>query len=407
MPVPALGADFRRLWAAVAASQAGAALAMGAFAFVATEVLFASSFQVSVLAAAGTAAALVLGLPVGPWVELRRKRPVLIAADLIRAVALLSVPAAHLAGVLTYTHLLLVAAVAGFGQLLNLTASTAHLKALVAEGQRTAAVSRIDTTSWIASTSGPPLGGLLLGLVGATVTLGLNAVAHLVSAFTLSRIRTPEPPPTPRPAGYRWVQDLTTGWRYIFGHATLRPLFVNAMVFGAMLMGVQPLILVFMLRDLGFTPFQYGLALGLPAAAGLAGAVLAPHIERRWGRDTGMVALGALRAVWLVPIAFAPPGLGGVAVIVVCDAVLLFFAGAFNPLFAAHRMGAVPDELMARVSAAWSISNRVLWPIVILVLGALATATSTQTAILVSGLVLAVSGVLLPWHLVRRPRAGT
>lgn len=129
--VPSLGDDFRRLWVAVAAGQTGSALAMGAFTFVATEVLLATSFEVSLLAAAGTAAAAVLGLPVGPWVELRRKRPVMIAADLVRAVALLSLPVAHLLGVLTYVHLLLAAAVVGFGQLVNLTASTAHLKALV------------------------------------------------------------------------------------------------------------------------------------------------------------------------------------------------------------------------------------------------------------------------------------
>ena len=401
-PVPALGSDFRRLWVAMAAGQTGSALAMGAFTFEATEVLLATSFQVSLLAAAGTAAAGLLGLPVGPWVELRRKRPVMIGADLVRAVALFSVPIAHLAGVLTYVHLLVVAAVIGFGQLLSLTASTAHLKALVSREQRTIAVSRIDTTSWIANSSGPPLGGVLLGVIGPTITLGLDAVAHLASAFSLSRIRQPEPDPAPRPPDHRWVKDLTTGWSFVLGHATLRPLFANAMLFGAMIMGAQPLILLFMLRDLGFTPFQYGLTLGLPAAAGLAGAMLAPHLERRWGRDRVMVVLGALRAVWLIPIAFAPPGLAGVAVIITCDTLLLFFAGAFNPLFAGHRMDAVPDHLMARVSAAWSISNRVLWPVAMLLFGALAVATSTQVAILLSALALLVSGVLLPWRLVRQ-----
>lgn len=400
--VPALGIDFRRLWAAVAASQTGSALAMGAFTFVATEVLLATSFQVSLLAAAGTAAAAVLGLPVGPWVELRRKRPVMIAADLVRAVTLLSLPVAHLMGVLTYVHLLLAAAVVGFGQLVNLTASTAHLKALVAPEQRTAAVSRIDTTSWIATSSGPPLGGVLLGLIGPTITLGLNAVAHLVSALSLSRIRQPEPTPAVRPPDHRWSRDLTTGWSFVLGHATLRPLFANGMLFGAMLMGTQPLIQLLMLRDLGFTPFQYGLTLGLPAIAGLGGAMLAPRLDRRWGRDRVMVIVGALRALWLVPVAFAPPGTAGVLVIMASYTLLLFFAGVFNPLFAGHRMDAVPDHLMARTSAAWSISNRILWPVTMLLFGALAMATSTQVSILLSSLVLLMSGLLLPWRLVRR-----
>ncbi len=60
-----------------------------------------------------------------------------------------------------------------------------------------------------------------------------------------------------------------------------------------------------------------------------------------------MVVLGALRTLWLIPIAFAPPGLVGVVVIIGCDTLLLFLAGAFNPLFPAHRMDVVPDHLMA------------------------------------------------------------
>lgn len=182
----------------------------------------------------------------------------------------------------------------------------------------------------------------------------------------------------------------------------MRPLFANAMLFGAMIMGAQPLIQLFMLRDLGFTPVQYGMTLGLPAVAGLAGAILAPHLERRWGRDRVMVVLGALRAVWLIPIAFAPPGLAGVVVIIACDTLLLFFAGAFNPLFAGHRMDAVPDHLMARVSAAWTISNRVMRPVTMLLFGALAMLTSTHVSILGSGLLLLISGTLLPWRLVRQ-----
>lgn len=401
-PVSALGSDFRRLWIAVGASQTGSALALGAFTFVATEVLLASSFQVSLLAAAGYVAAGLLGLPMGPWVELRRKRPVLIAADLVRATALFSVPIAHLAGVLTYVHLLLVAVVVGFGQMLSLTAGTAHLKALVTPELRTTAASRIETTSWIATSSGPPLGGALLGAIGPTITLALDAVAHLLSALSLSRIRKPEPAPATRPPDHQWRKDLTTGWTFLLGHATLRPLFANAMLFGAMVMGTQPLIQVFMLRDLGFTPFQYGLTLGLPAIAGLAGAMLAPRLERRWGRDRVMVVLGALRAGWLIPIALAPPGLAGVVVIIACDTMLLFFAGAFNPLFVSHRMDAVPDHLMARVSAAWGISNRVLWPVTMLLSGALAMIFSTQVSILVGGIILALSGLLLPWRLMRQ-----
>lgn len=396
-----LGRDFNLLWGSLAASQTGSAVALGAFTFVATEVLDSSSFEVSLLAAAGYIAAGVLGLPMGPWAELRRKRPILIAADLVRALALVSVPIAHLAESLTYSQLLIVAGLVGVGQMMSVTAGTAHLKALVEPGDRTTAASRIETTSWIASSTGPPVGGALLGAIGPTITLTVDAISHMLSAVSLSRIRKPEPPPATRAQDRQWRKDIGTGWSFLFAHPTLRPLFLNAMLFGAMVMGTQPLVQVFMLRDLGFTPLQYGMTLGLPALAGLIGAAIAPWLERRWGRDRVMVILGALRAVWLIPIAFAPPGLNGVIIIIVCDSLLLFFAGAFNPLFASHRMEAVPDHVMARMSAAWGVSNRVLWPIAMLLSGALAMAFSTQVSVLVGGILLALSGLFLPWRLLR------
>lgn len=398
-----LGQDFGRLWAAVATSQTGAGLATGAIPFIAIEVLRVSQLHLSVIVAFSALVAGVLALPLGPWVEHLRKRPVMIAADLCRAGALLSIPVAYLADVLTYGHLLVVATLTSLGLVLNTTASSAHLKALVGVDERTAAASRLDTTQWLTATAGPPVGGWLLAVAGPTVTVALNALAFLGSAFGLSRIRRPEPPPPLRAPDHHWRREVGTGWRFILRHPTLRPLFVNAMVFGSMITASSPLIMYLMLDDLGLPAWLYGAALGVPALGGLAGALLAPRLERRVSnRDGLMVALGAARAVWLIPLAFAPPGPAGAVVIVVCDTLLLLCAGAFNPLFVAHRLAAVPDELMSRVSAAWTISNRMIWPVSIAAFGALATMTSTRTAILATGIGLLTSARWLPWHL-RRP----
>ncbi|WP_192498667.1 MFS transporter [Ornithinimicrobium pratense] len=397
-----LSEDFGRLWAAVATSQTGTGLATGAIPFIAVEVLRVSQLHLSVIVAFSALVAGVLALPVGPWVEHHRKRPVMIAADLTRAAALFSIPIAYLADVLTYAHLLTAATLTALGHVLNNTASSAHLKALVGVDQRTAAASWIDTTQWITATAGPPIGSSLLAAVGPTVTVTLNAIAFLASALGISRIRRPEPAPPPRAPDHHWRREVSTGWRFILGHPTLRPLFINAMVFGAMIAASSPLIMYLMLDDLGLPAWLFGLALGVPALGGLVGALLAPRLERLVSnRDGLMVVLGAARAVWLIPIAFAPPGLAGAAVIIVCDTLLLVCAGAFNPLFVAHRFAVIPDELMARVSAAWTITNRMIWPISITALGALATLSSTRAAIAAAGIGLLTSALWLPWHLRR------
>lgn len=103
-----LGRQFGWLWTAYAVSAYGTGLGFGAFGLIAILVLHSGPTEVSLLAAAGLAAGAVLAVPLGPWVEFHRKRPVMIATDLTRFVALISVPAAFALGCLSFTQLLIV-----------------------------------------------------------------------------------------------------------------------------------------------------------------------------------------------------------------------------------------------------------------------------------------------------------
>ena len=104
----ALGRQFGWLWAAYAVSTFGTWLAFDAFPLIAILVLHAGPAAVSALAAAGLAVGAAVAVPLGPWVEFRRKRPVMIAMDLARFAALLSVPAAYALGRLSFAQLLVV-----------------------------------------------------------------------------------------------------------------------------------------------------------------------------------------------------------------------------------------------------------------------------------------------------------
>ena len=90
-----LGRQFGWLWTAYAVSLTGTWLGFGAFSLIAILVLHEGPVAVSALAAAGLAVGAVTALPLGPWVELRRKRPVMVGMDLLRFGALLSVPIAY------------------------------------------------------------------------------------------------------------------------------------------------------------------------------------------------------------------------------------------------------------------------------------------------------------------------
>ncbi len=80
-----LSSDFDRLWVAFASSSLGTGLAFGALPLIAVHVLHADTFEVSLLAAAGLAVGSIVAMPLGPWIEFHRKKPLMVAMDLVRS----------------------------------------------------------------------------------------------------------------------------------------------------------------------------------------------------------------------------------------------------------------------------------------------------------------------------------
>ncbi|HZX08993.1 MFS transporter [Kribbella sp.] len=388
-----LGRDFRRLWVAFTVSAFGSAVGLGALPLVAVLALDSTTLQVSLLAALSALAGAALALPMGDFIEERHKRPVMIAADLVRFVSLLSVPVAAAFGVLTYAHLCVAGVLQAAGTIAFQAASGAHLKALVPAAGRAEANSRFEQTNWVSLSIGPALGGALVSLVGATVTLAVDAVSFLGSALGIRRIQQPEPEPVKREG----KRDITAGWRYILGHRGLRALFWNAMLFGGSVMMTSPLLTVFMLRDLGLAAWSYGVMLGISCIGGLIGARLAPRLTRRYGLPWMLRVFGVLRAPWMLLFPLAPHGWGGFVVITAAETALIVGAGAFNPSFSTYRMEVTEDGFMARVVGSWSISSRCVQPAFIALGGVLATVVGMRGALWVAGICCTLSAVLLPW----------
>lgn len=372
---------------------------------VAVLALDASDFQVSLLSVLAGVVSAVIALPLGPRIEFRRKRPVMIAADLVRFAAVASVPAFALLGWLTYAQLCVVAIIRVAGTMAFNAAGGAHLKAIVPAGHRAEANSRFETTLWTVNTVGPPVGGVLISWLGATASMVADALSFLVSAVGIGRLRTPEPPPPVRNADHHWAREITDGWRSIFRHPGLRALFLNSLVFGGGLMAAVPLLTVFMLRDLGFSTWEYGLAFGVPSLAGVLGSLLVPRIVKRAGLHRLLLFAGVGRNLWLILIPFAPGSTAGLILIIVAELLLTLFAGLFNPAFATYRMNATPDRYLARVLTAWSISTKVAQPVCVAAAGLFATVTSPKAALIGTGLVLLGATLLLPWREPVTPRA--
>ncbi len=390
--------DFGWLWAAFAVSTVGTWLAFDALPLIAILVLHAGPGEVSLLAAAGTAVGAAVALPLGPWVEFRRKRRVMVAMDVLRFAAVISVPAAYALGRLSFAQLLVVAVVVGAADIAFRAASGAFLKTLLPKQQLLLANSRFEQTTWSAIVVGPPLGGAMIGLLGPVVTVIADAMSYLLSAAGLGRIRRREAPPERTgPDGARGA-ELLAGWRHILGHPTLRPLFFNTVFVNGLIMATAPLMAVLMLGDLGFSPLEYGLAFGAPCVGGLLGARLSRRLVSRFGERRTMLVGGALRACWSLGLAFVSPGLGGLALVFAVQFGLVASVGVFNPVLATYRLEQTADDRVARVLAAWSIGSNASIAALTALWGVLATLTSPRDAIAAAGVLLLATPLLLPWR---------
>jgi MFS family permease len=398
MPRAPLGHPFRLLWAAYAASTFGSWVAFDAFPLIAILALHSGAAAVSMLKAAGLAVGAAAALPLGPWVEFRRKRPVMIAADLLRSAVLLSLPIAWLAGWLGYAQLLAAAIVGAAADIAFRAASGAYLKSIVPPPQLLAASSRLEATLWTATAIGPPLGGLAVGVFGPLVTVLIDAWSYLLSAAGILAIRAAEAPPPQRAAtnGTR-LAELLEGWRAILAHPGLRPLFFNTLLVNGLIVATAPLVAVWMLGPLGFKPWQYGLAFGAPCVAGLLGARLARPLVTRHGQRRVLLGAGSLRAGWSLGLAFIQPGLPGLVLVIAVQLGLVACCALYNTVLVSHRLEQIEPGRIARALAAWSISSNAAVAIMTALWGLLAAIAGPRWAIAMAGaLMLATPLLLLP-----------
>jgi MFS family permease len=322
-----LGPQFGWLWSAYAVSVYGSGFGFGAFPLIAILVLHAGPAEVSVLAAAGLAVGAVVAVPLGPWVEFRRKRPVMVAMDLTRFAALMSIPAAFALGWLSFAQLLVVSVIVAAAKIAFGAASGAYLKTVVRPEDLLVANGRFESTTWSATVLGPPLGGAAIGLFGPVTTVLADAVSYLLWAGSIwagsiwaggslaggslaGGSGGHEAPPARVGATRLRARDLSDGWRYILTHRALRPLFFNTLGVNGLIMATAPLIAVLMLGRLGFAPWQYGLAFAAPCVGGLIASRLAGRFVARFGRHPVLLTAGGAARMLVARAGLYPPWCG-------------------------------------------------------------------------------------------------
>lgn len=334
-------------------SNLGSMLTRIALPFVAVDLLHASARAMSILNAARVVPSLALGLAVASWIDRRRKRGVLIAADLAHAVLLASVPAAFLMGWLSMPVLWAFALGSGLLSLVFEVARQSFVAALVPRERLVRANARITAGNAAAETFAFAAGGWLVQLLSAPFALLADSLSYLASAASIGGIRSREP--DPGAAGSRdRSRGIGPGLRAIRRDPELRAL---AWVAVAGVLANETLGVVYMLfvrRDLGFAPGTLGMLFAIGSLASLASSFLAARAGRTLGpRGAMAVGLGgAALAVGALALAPGPTPLGAALIAVQQLGDAGFVVYEIHAL--SLRQAAVPAGLQARIHGTFS-----------------------------------------------------
>lgn len=296
--------SFMRLWLAQAVSNAGSQITNLALPLTAVLALGATPAQMGALGVAFSLPNLFFGLLAGVWVDRVRRRPILVGADLGRALLLGTIPAAALLGSLTFAHLYAVAFASASLGLFFTIASVAVLPSVVRKEQLVEANSRLAASDSVLAIAGPSGAGALIQLLSAPKAIVVDAISYLVSALALRGVGVSEESPSrEQRRGIR--TEIAEGVRELVRTPLLRALTVAATVgvFGAAVQST--VLLLFFTRELGLAPATIGLVYATAGVGGLLGALMAGRVARRIGTGPSVILGESLWAVsaLLVPLA--------------------------------------------------------------------------------------------------------
>ena len=386
-------ADFLKLWSAQTVSQFGSAVSQVALPLVAVLSLHASAFQVAALSTVEFLPFLLFTLPAGVWVDRLARRPILVIADVGRAVALGSIPAAAALGHLTLAQLYVAGFATGTLTVFFDVSYQSYLPSLVAREQLVDGNAKLEISRSAAQIGGPGLGGLLVRAFTAPYAVLADALSYVWSSLFVFWIHRAEVVPERTADSPSVRRELIDGVKYLLGHRYWRYISISTATFNFFNNVAFAILIVYLVRHLDMSPLTIGITFSLASAGSLVAAFFAGRIGTRLGIGRTILAGTIIDAVPLVLVPLAPKSLA-VPFITVAFAIVEFGIVLYNVSVISLTQALTPERLLGRVNA----SRRfIVWgtiPLGSLVSGVLASTIGLRPTLFVG--TLGVSLAVLP-----------
>jgi MFS family permease len=343
-------ADFLRLWSGQTISVFGSIIGGTAMTFTAIIFLQATPFQIGLLNAMQIVPAFVTGLFAGAWVDRLPRRPLMIGADVGRALLLATIPLAAFLGILHITQVYLVALAVSILSIIFDVAYQSYLPALVGKEELVEGNSKLSASAAVAEFGGFSIGGWLAQLFTAPMAIFIDAGSFLVSAFSVWSIRArelvfiPEEQPNLR-------REILEGLKTVWSHALLRPSALVILIVGLADGIYGAVVVLFMSQGLGFEPGVLGMIWAVGGISAFLGAVLSPRVTLRFGAGRVML-VGLLTQIVTMGIIILAQGPTWVSVLIM---IFQQFGDGFYVAYEINnlsfRQNVVEPNMLGRVNA--------------------------------------------------------
>ena len=397
--------DFLKLWVGDTISQFGSQITFLAIPLTAAVLLGATPFEMGLLGTIEMLPFLLISLPAGVWVDRLPRRRILISGDLVRAVALGTIPGVWFMRpeLLGMPWLYVVAIVGGTATVFFDAAYQAYLPSLVERDQLIEGNQKLELSRSTAQLTGPGIAGALISFLSAPVTIAVDSVSFLVSAAAVWLIRKPEPAPEPKPAGHAggMLAEIREGLGVVTGSPILRSIAACTATSNLSTSIAFAAFFIFLTRDLALDAARIGVIFAIGNVGGLVGALIAGRVPKLIGTGPAIVgsAIFGTAFLWLNAAATRETAF---AILVFTGLTTQIGNQVYNVNQVSLRQAITPDRLQGRMNASMRF---IVWgtiPIGTFLGGVLAELIGVRQAIFVGSLMALTAFLFVFFSPVRR-----
>jgi MFS family permease len=347
--------DFLKFWFGETISLYGTQVTSLALPLAAVLAFNASPQEVGLLRFLQLVPYLLFGLVFGAWVDRRRRRPVLIGANLVRMVLIGLIPLLNVLHALSMPVLLVLACAIGIASVMFDVSWMSFVPTVVKEPRHyLEANQKLAVTSSTSDVAGPGIAGALVTALSAPTALVVDALSYLVSLATLILVRTPEPEPQSAGTKRNIPAEVREGLGFVMRHPILRPLVMIGPFCNFSMITVWTMFLLYAARDQKLSAAVIGLVFSASSVGGLIGGLVSKAVVKRF--PLGPVYAVSMSAIFLgpllIPLASGPRG-ERIGMFIASFFVSYLGLGVANVVMISLRQTCTPPALMGRMNAAF------------------------------------------------------